>query len=326
MTYRSPLGVCEDTVEKILNGEGLEVKEFDSSPEEVHAVVLRKTVCYIVCAIIFNAKDEVLMVQEAKPECYKRWYLPAGRMEKAESIIEAMVREVKEESGLECQPITLLLIEEQGSQWIRFTFLAEATGGSLKTEAEADAESIQAQWWDRETPLQLRTNDILCLIDAGLKYREKPRFTPMLPIDLPCHVICQRLLLVFRDPDGELWILLSHKEDPRVPVAVCGRKYSLTWVVRRLARECMPSSPGLNLKPWGILGVQHNGRMPGKTDGICFNMLASVEQSADGGQSSHPPLLENPRFLWHKVVSPNIKEKINQRLTSRSVLPMYSLY
>lgn len=36
------------------------------------------------------------MVQEAKPDCYKQWYLPAGRVEVGESLEEAMKREVSE--------------------------------------------------------------------------------------------------------------------------------------------------------------------------------------------------------------------------------------
>lgn len=70
------------------------------------------------------------MVQEAKRDCYGHWYLPAGRMEAGESIQEALRREVKEEAGLECEPITMLLVEEQRQKWIRFTFLAEVTGQS----------------------------------------------------------------------------------------------------------------------------------------------------------------------------------------------------
>lgn len=93
------------------------------------------------------------MVQEAKPDCYKLWYLPAGRVEVGESLGEALRREVshpmhtsmtevvctwllqlytclqvKEEAGFECEPISLLLIQEQGPQWIRFVFLARVTG------------------------------------------------------------------------------------------------------------------------------------------------------------------------------------------------------
>ena len=46
----------DEEVETILNGEGLEVTEFDSAPDKVKPVVLRKTVTYIVSALIFNSK------------------------------------------------------------------------------------------------------------------------------------------------------------------------------------------------------------------------------------------------------------------------------
>lgn len=35
------------------------------------------------------------MVQEAKQDCYKQWYLPAGRVEVGESLEEALKREVR---------------------------------------------------------------------------------------------------------------------------------------------------------------------------------------------------------------------------------------
>lgn len=35
------------------------------------------------------------MVQEARQDCYKQWYLPAGRVEVGESLEEALKREVR---------------------------------------------------------------------------------------------------------------------------------------------------------------------------------------------------------------------------------------
>lgn len=75
-----------------------------------------------------SPQDEVLLIQEAKKECRGSWYLPAGRMEPGETIVEALQREVKEEAGLHCEPLTLLSVEERGPSWIRFVFLARATG------------------------------------------------------------------------------------------------------------------------------------------------------------------------------------------------------
>uniref|UniRef100_A0A3Q0RB34 Nudix (nucleoside diphosphate linked moiety X)-type motif 18 n=1 Tax=Amphilophus citrinellus TaxID=61819 RepID=A0A3Q0RB34_AMPCI len=121
----------EGKVERLLSGQGSEVAGCDVGLEQSKPATLRKNVTYIVCAVIFNEKKEVLMVQEAKPDCYKQWYLPAGRVEVGESLEEAMKREVKEEAGFESEPITLLLVQEQGPQWIRFIFLAKVTGAHL---------------------------------------------------------------------------------------------------------------------------------------------------------------------------------------------------
>ncbi|KAK7146416.1 hypothetical protein R3I93_013995 [Phoxinus phoxinus] len=328
--------IMEENLEKILKGEGLELREFDLDPE-VKPVTLRKNVCYIVSAVIFNSKEEVLLVQEAKRDCYGRWYLPAGRMEERESIVEALQREVKEEAGIDCQPITLLLVQEQGPQWVRFTFLAEETGGSLKTTAEADAESLQAQWWDRESPLPLRARDILPLIDAGIKYRRNPCFPALQPVDFPCHVICQRLFITFVSSSGttdtsdedRLWLLLSNNNvssHPSLPIEVSVNTY-ISWAAHRLIKECIPSSFAfINIIICGILGVQHNGRTPGKTDGICFNTLVLMENSEGRPEISSPPPLESDSYRWHEVTNQSLRAKIKQRIKDGSVLPVQSQY
>lgn len=57
----STVEILEDNLEKILKGEGLEVREFDSVPEQVKPVTLRKSVCYIVGAVIFNSKVKMVI-------------------------------------------------------------------------------------------------------------------------------------------------------------------------------------------------------------------------------------------------------------------------
>ena len=48
---------------------------------------------YIVCAVVVE-ENKVLVIQEAKLTCSGMWYLPAGRMERNETIV---VREVEGE-------------------------------------------------------------------------------------------------------------------------------------------------------------------------------------------------------------------------------------
>ena len=47
---------------------------------------VKQTVTYIVCTVLLNDRGEILMIQEAKETCRGRWYLPAGRMERNETI------------------------------------------------------------------------------------------------------------------------------------------------------------------------------------------------------------------------------------------------
>lgn len=91
-------------------------------------IVLVTSCSFKLCTCVFVLQNEVLLIQEAKAVCLGSWYLPAGRMEDGESIEESLKREVKEEAGIDCQPITLLQIQEKGPSWIRFAFLAEKTG------------------------------------------------------------------------------------------------------------------------------------------------------------------------------------------------------
>lgn len=59
----------------------------------------RPEVC--VGAIIVE-DDDLLLVRRAHPPAAGSWSLPGGRVERGETLAEAVVREVAEETGLEC--------------------------------------------------------------------------------------------------------------------------------------------------------------------------------------------------------------------------------
>ncbi|NWI54301.1 NUD18 phosphatase, partial [Calyptomena viridis] len=268
-------------------------------------------------------QDAVLLVQEAKPECRGTWYLPAGRMEPGESIVAAARREVKEESGLECEPLTLLALEERGPAWIRFAFLARPTGGTLKTLEEADAESLQATWWSGDPrALPLRSLDILPVLDLATRYRRSPPHPPTLPRELPCAPLCLRLLLPFATPAGALWVLLGPAGTPHLPVVACGTsprelRAGLSLPVLRLLRDCLPWDPQPGAL--GLLGLQHRAGGPGESDGICFNVVLSIPP---GTQQDVPPEPCDPTFRWWHVEEESLRGRILQRL--RATVPIRS--
>ncbi|XP_077161089.1 8-oxo-dGDP phosphatase NUDT18 [Paroedura picta] len=312
----------------LLSGKGWPVSgEYDAGPPPpLQPVRLRRNTCYVVMAVLLNEKNEVLMMQEAKAECHGMWYLPAGRMEPRETIVEAMQREVEEETGLQCQPLTLLALEERGPCWLRFVFLARPTGGTLKSLQDADEESLQARWWDRKSPsLPLRAQDIVPLMDLALQYQANPRHPPTLPVELPCAVICQRLLAVFADNTGALWVLLGAVRSPHLPVVVNGMSPSalgsgLLVAIHQLFQECLPHVP---VHICGLLGLQHLGKEPGQSDGICFNTVVTVGDTSQCSKE-RPPELQSKAFRWWKVEDEDLKSRVRERLSTSSFIPVHS--
>lgn len=88
-------------------------------------------------------------------------------MEKGEEICQATVREVLEETGLEIECTTLLMVECAGGNWLRFVLTGVVTGGTLKTPAEADRESLQAKWIANLEEMPLRATDLTHLIERA---------------------------------------------------------------------------------------------------------------------------------------------------------------
>ena len=137
--------------------------------------------------ILVEDRGRYLLVQEAKPEIGCPWCYPAGGIEPGESIVEAVVRETLEETGLTVEPRYLMRIwhkvpQEQDKQspspelWV-YVVVAEARGGELKTTA--DEHSLQARWFSpgELESLDLRWSDVQELIEM---HRQG---APLLPID-----------------------------------------------------------------------------------------------------------------------------------------------
>lgn len=59
-------------------------------------------------AAILERDGAVLLVQRAVEPGKQKWCLPGGFIEIGETIGDAVVREVKEETGLECRPLEIL--------------------------------------------------------------------------------------------------------------------------------------------------------------------------------------------------------------------------
>lgn len=199
------------------------------------------------------------------------------------------------------------------------------TGGTLKTLDKADAESLQATWWSGDPrSLPLRAPDILPLLDLAARYRRSPPHPPTLPQDLPCALLCLRLLVAFANDTGDVWVLLATAGTPHLPVVACGTspyelRGSLRQPVLQLLGGCLP--PGPPPGPLGLLGLQHRAGGPGGSDGICFNVLLGIPASSPGGA---PPQPRDPAFRWLQVEEGSRRGRILQRLRDAATVPIRS--
>jgi len=105
-----------------------------------------------VLAIIPNNKGQVLFVRQKTGPLKGWWLLPGGHVRFGETVRDAIVREVQEETGLLVKVSKLLGVfdvidREQDYHFIHVVFLCESTGGKLK----AGSDALEAKWLNPNT-------------------------------------------------------------------------------------------------------------------------------------------------------------------------------
>jgi 8-oxo-dGTP diphosphatase len=90
-------------------------------------------------ALIFD-RDKILLVERGKEPLKGYWSLPGGALETGETLEQGIVREVREETGLEVAPVKVIEIVErimpdaQGAveyHFVLIDYICRVTGGEL---------------------------------------------------------------------------------------------------------------------------------------------------------------------------------------------------
>lgn len=98
----------------------------------------------------------VLLIRRGKSPMRGRWSLPGGRQELGETVREAAVREVREETGLEIRLGALLDVvdtmrrDESGAVTLHYT-LIDFDADWIAGEPQAASDAEQAEWADAES-------------------------------------------------------------------------------------------------------------------------------------------------------------------------------
>lgn len=104
----------------------------------------------IVAQTYVEKEKKILMVQENKEGIKGKWNMPAGKLEDNESIIEAAIREVKEETGIDVKINGILAIQEniaEFGQLIIIYFIGEYISGSISFD---NKEISNVKWMTKE--------------------------------------------------------------------------------------------------------------------------------------------------------------------------------
>jgi len=92
----------------------------------------------------------VLLIRRGKPPLYGRWVVPGGTVELGESLEQALVREMREETGLEVAPLEVLTvfdrIERDGERVVYHYVIVDYLCRWLGGEARAASDALEAAW------------------------------------------------------------------------------------------------------------------------------------------------------------------------------------
>jgi ADP-ribose pyrophosphatase YjhB (NUDIX family) len=103
-------------------------------------------------AVVFD-DGRVLLVRRGREPLKGHWSLPGGMLELGESLVEGVVREIREETGLIVEPLELVelldRIHRDGERvryhYVIADYLCRVVSGELKAASDADA----VRWVER---------------------------------------------------------------------------------------------------------------------------------------------------------------------------------
>jgi ADP-ribose pyrophosphatase YjhB (NUDIX family) len=108
--------------------------------------------------------NRVLLVQRGREPLKGDWSIPGGLIDVGESLRDAVIREVKEETGLDVEPVELIELldriyredERVRYHYVIADYLCRVIGGALGAASDADAVRwVERPEWNSHSALHL---------------------------------------------------------------------------------------------------------------------------------------------------------------------------
>jgi 8-oxo-dGTP diphosphatase len=98
--------------------------------------------------LLFNRHHQVLLIKRDKPPAQGLWSVPGGKLEAGEGLIECCRREIREETGLDVNVLSLIAVVErrlENFHYVIVDFLVELCDECAHTPCAASDVS-EARW------------------------------------------------------------------------------------------------------------------------------------------------------------------------------------
>lgn len=136
--------------------------------------------------LLFNRRNQVLLIKRNKPPAQALWSVPGGKLEAGEGLTECCRREIREETGLDVNVISLIAVVErriENFHYVIIDFLVELRDES-KNIPLAASDVSEARWIDLEKidayPL---VNGLAEIIQRTAVHRGEGLFAPVEELD-----------------------------------------------------------------------------------------------------------------------------------------------
>lgn len=113
-------------------------------------------------------RDGEVLLQNRVKKDWKGYALPGGHVEPGESIVDACIREMKEETGLDVFCVKLCGIKQfpiEGGRYLVFLFKTDAFEGTLRSSEEGKMEWVRLEALDSYNTV----SDLKELLDVMLR-------------------------------------------------------------------------------------------------------------------------------------------------------------